>query len=176
MKCPVCQLPLKSGTVGTTRVATCPQCGGAWFDGDSLRLAKDTVAPDAKWFDFDLWNQPELFRISDTDHHCPNCEKPLHRLHYGDSPLVIGACKDHHGIWLERGEFEKIVAYVRDQSGRELIQHYLKHWLEEGAEIVTGHEGLISEAEDFFVITKLFQYKFAGEHPVLAQAFLNLPK
>src|SRR3989344_5787310 len=155
MKCPVCQLPLKSGTVGTTRVATCPQCGGAWFDGDSLRLAKDTVAPDAKWFDFDLWNQPELFRISDTDHHCPNCEKPLYLLHYGDSSLVIGACKDHHGIWLERGEFEKIGAYVRDQ---------------------TGHEGLLSETEDFFLVTKLFQYKFAGEHPMLAQAFLNLPK
>ena len=174
MTCPNCKNILENKIViGDVSVDKCDECDGLWFDNDELRKVKDEKNIYAKWFDFDLWKNHSLLAVAKSTKICPIYNIELFTLNYGDSNIKIDACKECGGIWLDKGEFKKIIEYVGKESDLELLRHYTKNLIKEGEEIFNGPENLKSEIIDLLLLIKMFQYKFMAQHPKLAKIIMT---
>ncbi len=64
MKCPRCIEPeLVTKNIETLEIDECPECGGVWLDQGELEEAKDLVAPDLRWWDFEIWKHQPITRF-----------------------------------------------------------------------------------------------------------------
>jgi Zn-finger nucleic acid-binding protein len=178
MDCPKCKTNQLSDAVKISDliIPQCSRCHGLWFGKDELRKAKDEKIEDANWFDIDLWREKTKFHGKEGKKSCPQCGLFLWELSYGDSGIRIDVCKKCEGIWLDRGEFEKILKFVKDKSDHEILYSYLHNLIEEGKEIFVGPESFRSEFADFLMLLKLFKYKFAAQHQTLSKILENIPK
>ena len=159
-----------------TEADYCPDCLGIWFEEDELRLAKDVKDRNLRWLDIDLWKDEEKFKISPGQKLCPHCRLPLYEVNYGTSDIRVDLCNICHGIWLDRGEFKKIIQYLKAEADQEVWEHYLKNFKEELWEIFSGPETIREEIDDFLTILKVLNYKFAVQHPNLAKIIASLPR
>jgi len=100
---------------------------------------------------------------------------PLYRAAYGDSGVTVDVCADHHGVWLDEGEFRAIIDWLRSRIEQETFLGYLREAGTEAAEIVTGSESVASETGDFLVVAKLLAYRLLVQFPVLAKIIAQLP-
>lgn len=176
MLCPRCQKELEEAIFYNTSVNFCPQCLGIFFEEDELRQAKDERDRDLRWLDIDLWKDKEKFKISYGIRLCPSCRVPLYEVYYGDSKIIVDVCNLCKGIWLDRGEFKKIIDYLKEKAEYEILNNYLKTLAQEFWEIFTGPESLRDEVLDFLAILKVINYKFLIQHPHLSKIISNLPR
>ncbi len=177
MKCPIHKdQKLKSAVFYNTEVDYCPQGLGVWFEKNELRIAKDTKQSNLDWLDVDLWSQKEKFRISEEGKECPACEVPMYEINYGDSNIKVDVCNLCQGIWLDRGEFKKLIDYLNKEANRKIMDDYLNSLLEETAEIFTGPESLQDEVSDVVTVVGLLRNKISAKHPVLSEIISNLPR
>ena len=176
MECPRCNKKLEEAVFQNTGVDYCPQCLGIFFEEDELRQAKDERDRDLRWVDIDLWKDKNKFRINYGVRLCPSCRLPLYEIYYGDSKVVLDICNVCHGIWLDRGEFKKIIAYLKAQAEYEALNDYVKTLSEEFWEIFTGPETLREEVLDFLTVFKIINYKFLIQHPNITNIISNLPR
>ena len=176
MLCPVCKKPLDKAILYGVEVNYCPICLGLWFEKDELRWAKDTKDRNLRWLDIDLWKEEDKFKISRGSKLCPACRLPLYEVNYGDSDVKIDVCNVCHGIWLDRGEFRKIINYLEEKAYLEVLNNYARNLAEEFWEIFTGPETFREEVLDFVTILKLLNYKFVTQHPLISKIIANLPK
>ncbi|OHA48217.1 MAG: hypothetical protein A2991_03330 [Candidatus Terrybacteria bacterium RIFCSPLOWO2_01_FULL_58_14] len=153
----------------------CSSCNGIWFPEDHLRRLKDAQDALLRWIDVDLWANPEEFRLSKSSRVCPEDAMPLYRAAYGDSGVTVDVCADHHGVWLDEGEFRAIIDWLRSRIEQETFLGYLREAGTEAAEIVTGSESVASETGDFLVVAKLLAYRLLVQFPVLAKIIAQLP-
>ncbi len=155
----------------------CPECLGIWFDKDELKLAKDDKDKELNWLDFDIWRDKGKFKIANSSKRCPVCRVALSEVHYDDSKVKVDFCKRCQGIWLDRGEFKQIIIYLMRKSDYELLHHYTKNLVVSLWEVFTGPAKFREELEDFFMMLKLFNYKFMVQHPhILSLLEEDLPK
>ncbi|MCK4781586.1 zf-TFIIB domain-containing protein [Candidatus Parcubacteria bacterium] len=176
MICPNCKKEtLKKITFHKNKVDICKECHGIWFDKDELRKAKDEKDQYLKWLDVDLWKEKKEFQASSSQKVCPLCKKNLYEIKYGKSNIKIDICNSCKGVWLDKGEFKKIIIYLENIVNTETLSQYFKDMLEEAKEIFTGPEELSSEIKDFFIVTKLLQYRFCVQYPIINDIILNLP-
>lgn len=163
-----------------TEVDYCPKCLGLWFERDELRQAKDKKAKDLNWLDIDLWEDKTKFRVAQSEKNCPfccpDCLAPLYTVEYGDSGIKVEVCVLCRGVWLDRGEFKKIIAYLKDKGKDEVFNRYLKNLAEEAFEIANGPETFKEEVGDFLSLLQILNYKFIAKHPIISQIILDLPK
>lgn len=157
------------------QVDRCTQCHGIWFDQDELRKLKDEKDQYLKWLDIDLWTEGKKFKISSSGKICPLCKETLYEVRYGESNIKVDTCISCKGIWLDEGEFKKIIAYLKNIVGTKTLTKYFKHILEEAKEIFAGPEELSSEIEDFLLVMKLLQYRFYTQYPIIGDIIINLP-
>ena len=176
MKCPICKKTLEQTILCNTEVDYCPKCLGLWFEDDELRWAKDQKDRNLRWLDTDLWREPEKFKISPGKKLCPACRLPLYETNYGGSQIKVDVCNLCYGVWLDRGEFKKIIQYLKKKADVEVLNHYLKNLREEFWEIFTGPEVLREELDDFLTILKVLNYKFIVQHPNISKIISSLPK
>ncbi|MDI6591611.1 MAG: zf-TFIIB domain-containing protein [Patescibacteria group bacterium] len=176
MLCPLCKIGLKEAILCNIGVNYCPKCLGIWFEEEELRWAKDEKDKNLNWLDIDLWKDKSKFRISKNQKLCPVCNLPLYEVNYGDSEIKVDLCNLCQGIWLDRGEFKKIIEYLKEKANYEVLNNYLKNLLKEASEVFTGPESFREEVLDFLIILKLLNYKFATQHPVIARIISQLPK
>lgn len=176
MKCPLCKVDLAKSVLSGAEIDYCPKCLGLWFEEDELRLAKDNKDKDLNWLDIDLWQDKEKFRVSPSQKLCPSDRMPLYEVEYGDSGIKVDVCGIDRGIWLDRGEFKKIVQYLKEKADKEVLDNYLKNLKEELWEVFSGPEDLKDELEDFLTILKLFAYKFSAQHSAIAKIISGLPR
>jgi Zn-finger nucleic acid-binding protein len=176
MTCPLCKTELKKAVFYGVEVDYCPQCLGLWFEQDELRQAKDEKDKNLNWLDIDLWKEEAKFKISQGKKICPACQVPLYEVRYGDSQVRVDLCNLCQGIWLDRGEFKKIIEYLKEKGKEEVLRNYFKNLIEEGIEIFTGPETFREEIGDFLTILKLLNYKFLTQHPALSKIISALPK
>ena len=174
--CPVCKKPLENAIFYRVEVDYCEKCLGLWFEEDELRQAKDTADRNFNWLDVDLWKEIKNFIISRDKKLCPVCRFPLYEVNYGKSKIAVDVCNVCHGIWLDRGEFKKIMEYLKKQGAYETLNNFSKNLLSEFWEIFTGPETLREEISDFLTLSKFLQYKFAVQHPDITKIISNLPK
>ena len=108
MKCPKCQTDtLNEFSVREVAVDRCSSCNGVWFDARELG---ELLAEDAR-------HVATLRRGGGSEQadgkrgKCPRDGAELLRVYSSiDRSVVLDACADCHGIWLDSGEFEKLFA------------------------------------------------------------------
>ncbi|MCD6270310.1 zf-TFIIB domain-containing protein [bacterium] len=175
MFCPNCKAELKKAVFYNTEVSYCPKCLGIWFDFDQLNRAKDEKDKDLNWLDIDLWEDQTKFKIAKKDKLCPVCSVPLYSVSYGDSDIEVDVCNLCHGIWLDRGEFKKIINYLEEKGKKEVLHSYFKNLLQEGIEIFTGPQSFREEIFDFLTLIKFLNYKFSVQYPNIKEIIARLP-
>ena len=92
---------------------------------------------------------------------------------YETSGVRVDRCSSCHGVWLDHGEFEKIVKHLRRKPS-ETAGHYRKDVRRQFEQIFTGPEGPISELRDFLAVLNLLEMRLAVEHPDIAAAVQDL--
>ncbi len=176
MTCPICKTELKKVVFYGVEVDYCPNCLGLWFERDELRQAKDEKDENLNWLDIDLWKEEAKFKISPGKKLCPHCQVPLYEVNYSDSKVKVDLCNLCEGIWLDRGEFKKIINYLKEKEKKEVLDSYFKNLVKEGIEIFTGPETFREEIGDFLTVLKLLNYKFLTQYPILSKIITTLPK
>lgn len=187
MRCPNCQeIPvfaeasageeMKKAVFYNTGVDYCPKCLGVWFEQDELRQAKDERDKTLNWLDVDLWSDKTKFQVAKTAKICPQDFVPLYEVKYNGSNVKVDLCDVCRGVWLDRGEFKKIIAYLKAKKADEILRHYLASLIQEGVEIFVGPETFREEVDDFIMLVKLFNDKFIIQHPIISKIILGLPK
>lgn len=184
MDCPRCKKLLEKAIFYNTEVDYCPQCLGIWFEEDELRQAKDEKDRNLNWLDIDLWKDTKKFKISYGTRLCPSCRLPLYEVYYGstgslrdsNSLIIVDVCNLCQGIWLDQGEFKKIIEYLKKRANWEVLNNYSQRLFEEFWEIFIGPETFREEVLDFLIILKVLNYKFAIQYPKITKTISQLPK
>lgn len=176
MLCPRCKISLDKALFYNTEVDYCPSCLGMFFEEEELRWAKDEKDQNLVWLDIDLWKDEKKFRLNYGIRLCPYCRLSLYEVYYGTSQVIIDVCNICKGIWLDRGEFKKIINFLKEEADQKVLNEYGKSLLEEFREIFAGHETIREEIQDFLILLKLLNYKFLAQHPKISKAILQLPK
>ena len=113
--CVKCTSVLDRKEVAGIEVDVCPRCGGIWLDRGELEALGSRS-------DEELAALREALGIrkgappvpSETTTACPACDGTLRELRFGN--ILIDFCPKCRGIWLDKGEFDAAVAFVREQG------------------------------------------------------------
>jgi len=108
--CPRCNVPLLVEEHGDITMEICGRCCGRWMDPDDLKgvlhVIKLPVDGPAVRTGVDLTDVPENAL-------CPRCGLPMEPFNYaGDSGVILDKCQDCGGLWLDRGNLERVLAVV----------------------------------------------------------------
>jgi Zn-finger nucleic acid-binding protein len=174
MNCPKCNHELAVNRLDTIQIDECPSCGGTWFDRDELRLAKDQADPDLNWMDFELWQHQDRFKVLEKKTVCPKCRVDMVAIDYDDTKVEIDHCLLCEGVWLDAGEFEKIIAALTQELLTKSLPEYIKSSLEEAAEIIKGPERLLSEWRDFLTVFRMLQYRILTDNLVVSDGLAKI--
>jgi Zn-finger nucleic acid-binding protein len=175
MKCPKSQSDeLTPVEIKGVKIDACAQCKGLWFDKDELRKIKDITASDANWLDVDLWTDESKLSAKESPKKCPACANALYAIEYGDSGTEIDFCKNCQGVWLDKNDLSKIIAFVKTKSADELLGNYWFNLVNEAKEVFTGPEDFKSELGDVLTLLDLFKYKLMTQHEKLSRIVISL--
>lgn len=174
MKCPKCEKDLTPQLLENVEIDQCAQCGGTWFDRDELRKAKDATDPDLNWMDFEIWREEDHFQISPGSRPCPRCQAPMATIAYGDTGVEIDVCPQCEGIWLDQGEFERLVEALEQEAETKTAPEYLRASLQEAREVISRPERAASEWRDLATVIRLFEYRLLVENPRLRSVVMAL--
>lgn len=176
MECPVDGSKLESRTIDSIKVEECVQCKGLWFEGGELSKALDEADPDIAWLDFDLWSEHGFFSAEWSARECPQCGSSMAAISYGDSGVTVDYCSQGHGTWLDKGEFDAIIAAFDKEIVTKDVSDYVASSIEEAKEIFVGDKGFVSEWKDFLTVTRLLQYRVLAENPRVAELLVALQR
>ena len=176
MICPIDKTNLEKVMISGVEVDYCPRCLGLWFEEEELRWAKDYKDRNLRWLDIDLWKDSARFKISPGQILCPQDRLPLYETEYGDSGIRVDLCNICKGVWLDRGEFEKIAQYLREKANEEILNNYLKNLRGEFWEVFVGPETFKEEINDLLLVLKLLSYKLLAQNPDIAKTIFQLQK
>jgi uncharacterized protein len=118
MQCPACHQPLKGIDYEGVHIETCPACGGDWLDAGelgSIVQARRMKFNEEECLAIAKASKIAHVHLKDLNRHlvCPECGGQTHPISYGDaSGIIIDKCGQCGGVWLERGEIEKIQELV----------------------------------------------------------------
>jgi len=118
LSCPRCAESLQSLRLGATTVAECAACGGLWVDPATLQKLCDAREEHASVESTLAARMPTNTATTDTVRYipCPKCAKLMNRVNFAHSSgVVMDVCKAD-GVWLDRGELQRIVGFV-EQGG-----------------------------------------------------------
>lgn len=172
--CPKCNIELKVKVIGDVDVDECERCGGVWFDRGELSEAEEVADPNLGWMDFEIWKHAEDFKAEDTELKCPVDDTNMISIDYGHTGVRVDHCVSCHGVWLDKGEFSKIIESLADELSNKSFSEYLHESIEEAKELVTGDKPLASEWKDFTSVLKLMQYRLFVEKPKFVETLREL--
>ncbi len=168
--------PLKKMMIAGIQIDYCPKCLGMWFEKGELDSAKNNKDFALRWIDFDLWKNQKNFDAKLTEKKCPKDRSVLYCVKYQNSDIEIDVCNLCQGIWLERGEFDKLIDYLKAEDKKELMKNYSNVLSQELWEVFDGPKELREELTDLISVIKILQYKFIGENDWMKRFLMSLPK
>ena len=174
MNCPNCKLQLEKTKYKDIELDRCPQCQGVWFGQGELEKAKGESDPLIDWIHVDLFRDIELFHTAMSEKKCPKDDSVLHEVRYDGSEIYIEACPECKGVWLDPGEYKKIVAFLRDQIFTETAGEYVEEAAKEVGKMIIHPEDLPHEAHDLGLVIRLLEYRIAAQWPKLEDTFRAL--
>jgi Zn-finger nucleic acid-binding protein len=167
---------MQTRKIGDVEVHECATCKGTWFERGELQKAKDQTDRDLNWIDFDLWKHKDRFRAEAKPLPCPACNVGMVLIEYGQTGVDIHYCAKCEGIWLEAGQFEKIIDALVEELDTKSASEYAKASLQEAKEIVTGREGFVSEWQDFLTVLRMLEYRILVDNPGMKKMIENIQK
>ncbi len=178
MKCPNCHVALEGVDVAGVHIHRCPNCQGTWFDKDELRVLRDREQKGGfHWLDVELWRDIDKFRARQQEGcACPRDGRPMTTVRYGDSEVAIDVCSACHGIWLDKGEYQRILDYLEETLDASSSADYLKDLREEFVQALEGHESPVEALRDVGKILYLLEVRFTVEHPALSSLMTGFPR
>jgi Zn-finger nucleic acid-binding protein len=114
MDCPNCHQGLQGVDYQGVHIETCPACGGDWLDAGELQNI--VTARQIRFSEKECEAVAQAatitgVRLTAQNRHltCPKCGGTTQPVNYGDdSGLIIDKCANCNGVWLQRGELDKI--------------------------------------------------------------------
>lgn len=108
--CPRCKVPLSVEEHGDIVMERCQSCGGYWMEPDNLKAILDLIRLPVSG------SLPrtgvDLTEVS-TDAACPRCGVAMEPFNYaGDSGVILDKCRSCGGLWLDKGDLERVLAVV----------------------------------------------------------------
>jgi Zn-finger nucleic acid-binding protein len=176
MNCPIDGSQLEKHTIQSVEVEECPQCQGMWFEKGELRQAKDEAEPDLYWLDIDLWSDQDIFKLDWSERVCPDCGELMASISYGDTGVMVDYCFKGHGIWLDQGEFQKIIEALEEEALTMDSNEYLQASIGEAKDLLLGGKGFTSEWKDFYSVLRMLQYRVLADNPKLAERLIQFQK
>lgn len=176
MKCPRCSADLNEFHSQDLKLARCFSCYGIWFDKNELKKVIDERDKDLAWMHFDLWREKEKFGAVGGKKLCPKCKKAMAALKYDKSEVEVDICVDCGGVWLDSGEFTKIVDFLEKALLEKDVPGYIAELVKEGGRIIFNPKKGASEAGHILILAKLLQYRILAEHPFIAGIISVLPE
>lgn len=173
MNCPKDNGNLISKTVEGVGIEECEICGGLWFNKGELSQVIEQSESDYNWMDFDLWREEGHFKTSDSALNCPQCDKKMVAITYGEKNIQLDLCEDGHGIWLDKGEFKSVLSTLQEELTTKDVSEYIQATIEEGLELFTGPESFISDWKDFSTVFRFLQYRILSENPKLLDSLIS---
>ena len=111
MNCPKCKtVTLAEFKVEGVAVDRCSSCDGIWFDAQEL---SQLLSEDAKHV-ASLSRGGSQVQLDGKKGSCPRDGSELLRVYSSvDRSVILDACADCRGMWLDGGEFKKLFAARR---------------------------------------------------------------
>jgi len=175
MVCPNCSHTLEEVAVDHCRVHRCNKCGGIWFEKDEFEAAKDGRDQDLSWLDFDLWSDLDKLKAGGTFLDCPADGNPLYRIKYGPTEVAVDVCIQCQGIWLDKGELDKIISDLREKVNSETLPEYFNYLEKEVKNLFLDPGHSREELRHIAIITKLIEYRLVAQHPKILEIISALP-
>jgi len=174
-KCPIDNTPMETITLKGVKVDRCPKDGGLFFDREELKRAKDATDEDLSWMDFDIFeDRKDKFTTYDTDKKCPKDGTEMISLRYADSKIRIEKCIKCDGVWLDKGEFGKIIEYLDKRLNSMPSGEIGENAIRELSSLAQGTQDTGSELKDFLTLLKLYELRLEAEHPTAEKWIRNL--
>jgi Zn-finger nucleic acid-binding protein len=100
--------------LGATTVRECAACGGLWLDPESLQKLSDGREERAGVVSALAGRVPTATIPPDIIRYvpCPACERLMNRKNFAQSSGVVLDVCAKHGVWLDRGELERVLGFV----------------------------------------------------------------
>lgn len=167
--CPGCGAKLLLYSLLGSEFEGCPKCHGLWLDRDELRKLKNKIGiGELHWLNSEVDNIEQAAAIP-SKRVCPRKDSGnLLSVVFGKSSVVLDWCPKCHGIWLDRGEYDKIVEYLRNEAGQSTIKDVEKEIGEDVKRLFKrGPESPIAELTDIAAaVTALINFTIF-EHPTV---------
>lgn len=119
MTCPRCESGMRQQSDQGVRLDVCGACGGCWFDrGELETLTRRAEPPEAahrtlKQIRQDLREMARPVPERKIKYiKCPTCNNMMTRQNFGRSSGVMIDLCIRHGVWLDGGELEHILAFA----------------------------------------------------------------
>ena len=180
MNCPDCGNALILKDYKDIEIHECANCGGKWFERGQLKSAKDNANENMSWLDFDPFgSDAEELSIQSEGKQCPRCSKKMSSLKYSKSNIIIDKCMVCEGVWLDPGEFPKIIQYIENVINSETARDYSIDTFNQFIKVITGSGNVGAEIKDLMALVKLLEMRIAAEHPKFSETiqliYNNIP-
>lgn len=114
MQCPNCHQTLDGLNYEGVHIEICPKCGGDWMGAEQLENI--LKARETRFTEKECIAAAQAAKIAETAQRtidrqltCPQCAKPMRAINYGDDTgIVVNKCTGCGGIWMDKGELDKI--------------------------------------------------------------------
>lgn len=118
-QCPACGSALNLYELGRMKFEGCPKCKGVWLVKDELRELKDKVAgASLRWVNDEIDSIEKTSAIP-TKRPCVHCKTVnMVSVIFGKTSILVDWCPKCHGQWLDQGEFQAIVEYLKDEMAK----------------------------------------------------------
>jgi Zn-finger nucleic acid-binding protein len=167
--CPACGAKLDLYSLLSIEFEGCPKCHGLWLDRDELRKLKNKVGiGELHWLNSEVDNIEQTAAIL-TKRVCPRKDNgQLLSVVFGKSSVVLDWCPKCRGLWLDRGEYDKIIDYLHDEAGNATIQDVKKEIEKDVSRLFkSGPENPVAEIADIAAaVTALINFTIF-EHPAV---------
>jgi len=173
--CPACGAKLDLYAILSIEFEGCPKCRGLWLDRDELRKLKDKVGiGELHWLNSEVEHIEQTVAIA-SKRSCPKKDSGnLFSVLFGKSSVVLDWCPKCHGIWLDRGEYDKVIDYLREEAGNANIKDVEKEIAEDVKQLWKGGpSGRVAEiGEISAAVTALLNFAIF-EHPKLFKFLMD---
>jgi len=107
-------------------VEICPICGGIWLSENEIAALQTAHARDRHDDEDDLEPVRAAYEMAADEQQapgpCPICGDPLvHKEYAYTSQVVVDTCPNGHGLWLNRGELERLERFFVRQHGAQPV-------------------------------------------------------
>jgi Zn-finger nucleic acid-binding protein len=114
LECPRCREDMQALKLGGVTARECAQCGGLWLDPESLQKLANAREESAGVVSALAARAPLDAAAPDVVRYipCPRCDKLMNRSNFAHSSgVILDVCKAH-GVWLDRGELQRVLSFV----------------------------------------------------------------